>query len=444
MKITIIGAGSVGTHLAKYLSGEHMDIFIVDINANKLMSLNAEYNLMTIVGDGTVFSTLRQAEVENCDLFVAVTDVAERNIVACGIAKSMGARMTLARVDRYDYLEAANQEVINRIGVDHTIFPEFLIAQGIIESLQHSWSRDWYEFNKGQLIMTGLRLAADAPIAGKRLRDLAEYHETFHIAVIRRQFVTLIPNGNHQLMPDDIIYVTTSTDKLKDVAQLTGNHPFDIKRVVIAGSGKITEMTVAHAPKNFNFTIIENDVERARELVRVCHGADVINGEASEFEVLEEADIAKADAFVALGSTSEGNILSCLNARDFGVKKTIAEVKRQQFFNMAESFHIGTLLNKQMLFANAVFQLLIDEGSSQSKRLALPDAEVVKLDIKAGAKVTTATVKELRIPEEITFAGYIRDNRTELVTGKTHLQAGDQVLVVCLQGSLQKAKNLFK
>ena len=98
MKITIIGAGTVGVYLAKYLSGEHMDIFIVDIDADKLLSLNAEYNLMTIVGDGTDFSTLRQAEVEQCDLFVAVTDVAERNIVSCCIAKSLGAKMTVARV----------------------------------------------------------------------------------------------------------------------------------------------------------------------------------------------------------------------------------------------------------------------------------------------------------------------------------------------------------
>ena len=444
MKITIIGAGSVGTHLAKYLSGEQMDIFIVDTNANKLMSLNAEYNLMTIVGDGTVFSTLRQAEVNNCDLFVAVTDVAERNIVACGIAKSMGAQMTVARVDRYDYLEKTNQEVIRRMGVDHTIFPEYLIAQGIIESLKHSWARDWYEFNKGELIMAGLRLTDDAPIAGKRLRDLAEYHDSFHIAVIRRQFATLIPNGNHQLMPDDLLYITTSTGSLPEVARLTGRQPFDIKRVVIAGSGKITEMTVTHAPKNFHFTVIEKDIERARDLVRVCPDIDAIHGEASEFEVLEEADISKADAFVALTHTSEGNILSCLNARDLGVRKTVALVERQQFFNMAESFQIDTILNKQLLFANAVFQLLIDDGSAPTKCLALPDAEVVRLEIKAGAKVTTTMVKDLKIPEEITFAGYIRDNKTELVTGRTQLQAGDQVLVVCLQGSLQKAKNLFK
>ena len=420
-----------------------MDIFIVDIDADKLMSLNAEYNLMTIVGDGTDFSTLRQAEVDQCDLFVAVTDVGERNIVSCCIAKSMGAKMTVARVNRYNYLEKVNQEVIRRMGVDYTIFPEYLIAQGIIESLKRSWTRDWYEFNKGELVMAGVRLSAEAPIAGKQLRELGDYHDSLHIAVIRRQFSMLIPNGNHRLLPDDILYVTTSNDNLKEVARLTGNQPFDIKNVVIAGSGKITEMTVTHAPKHFHFTVIENDIERARELVRVCPDIDVIHGEPSEFNVLEEADIGKADAFVALTNTSEGNILCCLNARDLGVRKTVAEVERQQFFNMAESFNIGTIVNKQMLFANAVFQLLIDDGSTSSKCLALPDAEVVKLEIKAGSKVTTASVKDLKIPEEITFAGYIRDNKSCLVTGRTQLQTGDQVLVVCLQGSLQKAKTLF-
>lgn len=444
MRITIIGAGTVGAYLAKYLSGEHMDIFIVDVNADKLMSLDAEYNLMTIVGDGTDFSTLRRAEVDNCDLLVAVTDVAERNIVACGMAKSMGAKMTVARVDRYDYLEKENQDVIHRMGVDHAIFPEYLIAQGIIESLKHSWTRDWYEFNKGEFVMAGVRLSSNAPIAGKMLRELVDHHDSLHVAVIRRQFNMLIPNGNHRLLPDDILYVTTSTDNLNDVARLVGKEPFGIKNVVIAGSGKIAEMTVTHAPKNFHFTVIENDIERARELVRICPGIDVIHGEPTEFNVLEEADIGNADAFVALTNTSEGNILSCLNARDFGVRKTIVDVERQQFFNMAESFDIGTIVNKQMLFANAVFQLLIDDGSAALKCLALPDAEVVKLEIKSGSKVTTASVKDLKIPEEITFAGYKRDNKTCLVTGRTQLQAGDQVLVVCLQGSLQKAKTLFK
>lgn len=443
MRITIVGAGSVGTHLAKYLSGEHMDIFIIDKDANKLAMLDAEYNLMAVVGDGTAFSTLRQAEVAKCELFIAVTDVAERNVVSCGMAKSMGAKMTVARVDRSDYMERHNQEVMHSMGVDKIIFPEFLISRSIIESLSHSWTRNWYEFNHGEMILVGVRLAGNSSLSGKCLRDLEVPNRFFHVVAIRRNFLTLIPNGNCQLLPNDILYIAASASMQEEVALLTGKKSFDIKHVLITGGDKITEMTLSNAPKSFMFTVVENNVERAQELARNCPNCDVIHGEPSEYDVLEEAGIKRADAFVALANTSEGNILSCLMARDMGVRRTIAEVERQQFLNMAESFNIGAVLNKQMLMANAIFQILIDAGSLSSKCLVLPGAEVVRLEIKKGAKITTALVKDLKIPEEITFAGLIRDGQSELVTGQTLFVSGDHVLVVCLKGALQKAKKLF-
>lgn len=444
MKITIVGAGAVGTHLAKYLSDEKMDIYIVDTDVNKLTALDDEYNLMTVVGDGTFFATLRQAEVEKCDLFIAVTDVAERNIVACGMAKSMGAAMTVARVDRYDYLEPDNQLVIRRMGVDNVIFPEYLIARGIIESISHSWLRYWYEFRKGQLVMVGMRLEENAPLAHKLLRDMNEYHDSFHVAVIRREFRTLIPRGSYELMPGDVLYLTTSVNHLAEVARLTGNTPYDIKRVIIVGAGKIAEMTLENAPKHIHFTVIEKDTAKARKLSSMFPNVDVINGEASDYEVLNEAGVGRTDAYIALEGTSAGNILSCLNAEGLGVKKSIAEVERPQFFKMAESFDIDTILHKQFLMGNAVFQLLIDSGADSSKCLVLPDAEVLRLDIKPGARITASQVKELSIPEEITFAGYIRDGHTHLVNGETRFLPGDTVLVVCLQGALQKAHKLFK
>ena len=444
MVITIVGASATGIYLAKYLSGEQMDIFIVDTDVNKLMAIDAEYNLMTVVGDGTVFATLRQAEVEKCDLFISVTNVAERNIVACGMAKSMGAKMTVARVDRNDYLEPDNQNVIRRMGVDKVIFPESLIARGIIESLNHSCFRFWYEFQKRELIMVGIRLEEDTPLTHKLLRDLNQYHDLFHVAVIRRGFRTLIPNGNYILMPDDILYLTTSDDHLPLVVQLTGKQAYDIKRVIIARTGKITELTLEYAPKHLQFTVIEKDADMARKLSHLFPAVDIINGEPSEFEVLNEAGISRADAFIALEESSEGNILACLTAKDLGVKKSIAEIERSQFFNMAESFNIGTILNKQVLMADAVFQLLIDAGAVSSKCLVLPDAVVLKLDIKPGAKIASSQVKDLKIPEEITFAGLIRDGRARLVNGQTQFKPGDTVLVVCLQGALQKAQKLFR
>ena len=443
MRITIVGAGSVGTHLAKYLSGEHMDIFIIDKDSNKLAMLDAEYNLMAVLGDGTVFSTLKHAEVEKCDLFIAVTEVAERNLVACGIAKSMGAKITVARVDRYDYMEQHYQGVLHPMGVDKVIFPEFLISKSIIESLKHPWARNWYEFNYGEMIMVGVRLPAQSPLSGIYLRDLPIAQRFFHVVLVRRNFITLIPNGNCQLLPNDILYITIPALKQEEVAILAGKQQFEIKRVLITGGNKITEMTLNNAPKKFTFTVVENDLDRARALTRNCPNCDVIHGEPSEYEVLEEAGVRRADAFVALADTSEGNILTCLMARDLGVKKTIADVERQQFLSMAESFNIGAILNKKMLMANAVFQILIDAGSLSSKSLTLPGAEVIRLEIKKGSKITKAMVKDLHIPEEITFASLIRDGKSELVTGRTLFVPGDHILVVCLKGSLQKAKKLF-
>ena len=443
MRITIVGAGSVGTHLAKYLSGEHMAIFIIDKDSNKLAMLDAEYNLMAVLGDGTVFSTLKHAEVEKCDLFIAVTEVAERNLVACGIAKSMGAKITVARVDRYDYMEQHYQGVLHPMGVDKVIFPEFLISKSIIESLKHPWARNWYEFNYGEMIMVGVRLPAQSPLSGIYLRDLPIAQRFFHVVLVRRNFITLIPNGNCQLLPNDILYITIPALKQEEVAILAGKQPFEIKRVLITGGNKITEMTLNNAPKKFTFTVVENDLDRARALTRNCPNCDVIHGEPSEYEVLEEAGVRRADAFVALADTSEGNILTCLMARDLGVKKTIADVERQQFLSMAESFNIGAILNKKMLMANAVFQILIDAGSLSSKCLTLPGAEVIRLEIKKGSKITKAMVKDLHIPEEITFASLIRDGKSELVTGRTLFVPGDHILVVCLKGSLQKAKKLF-
>ncbi len=443
MRIIIVGAGSVGTHLAKYLSGEQMDIFVIDKDAKKLTMLDSEYNLMTIEGDGSEFSTLRQAGADKADLFIAVTDTTERNIVICGIAKSMGAKMTVARVDRQDYLESSNMNVLRSMGIDNAIFPEFLLGQEIIEALKHPWTRNWYEFNDGKMILVGLRLSENAPVAGKYLRDLSKGQRFFHVVAIRRHFKTLIPKGDCQLFANDILYVTIEISNQEKLAYIAGKRPFETKKVVIAGSDKTVEMTLRSAPKTLKFTIIESNADRAQALIHRHPGCDVIVGESSEPNVLEEAGVSSADAFVSLTDTSEGNILSCLIAKDLGIRKTVANIEHPYFFNMGESFHIGTIINKQLLMANAIFQLMIDSGSLSTKCLVLPDADMVKLEIKPSSKIIAIPVKELKIPSEITFAGLIRYGKGELVTGLTEFQAGDLVFVVCLKGGLQKAKKLF-
>lgn len=443
MRIVIVGAGAVGTHLAKYLSGEQMDIFVVDKDADKLALLDSEYNLMTVEGDGLEFSTLRRAEVRACDLVVAVTGATESNIVICGIAKSMGAGHTVARVDRQDYIEPENQKALRMMGVDNAIFPEYLLGKGIIEALKHPWTRNWYEFNGGKMIMAGLRVAENAPIANKYLRGLSEGERFFHVVAVRRHFRTLIPDGNTQLLPNDILYVTTTASNQDKLAQIAGKHQFKIKNVIIAGSGRTVEMTLNMASKMFRFTVVDDNMERVRKLASLYPECDAILGDVSESASLDEAGLDNADAFVSLSKISESNILSCLVAKDMGIRKTVARIEHPYFLNMGESFNIGTIINKQMLMANTICQLMVDSGSVTSKCLILPDADMLRLEIKEGTKVTSAAVKDLKIPKEVTFAGVIRGGQSELVTGNTVLHAGDHVLVVCLKGGLHEARRLF-
>lgn len=443
MIITIIGAGTLGSHLAKYLAEEHMDIYIVDRDVTKLSLLDTEHNLMTVVGDAIDLNVLRQAKAATCDLLIAATEVAERNFVACGLAKSIGAKMTVARVDRVDYLAPDNREVIRRMGVDNVIYPEYLLSQEIVESLRHSWACNWYEFNKGEMVLLGVRLSKEAPLAGKYLRELGSDARIFHVAAIRRAQTTLIPKGNQMLLPDDILYVATTPANVNEVARLTGKTSQSIERVLIAGGGKTAELTVKNGAQDFNFTVIDGDIEVCQRMISQTHLCDVIHGEPTELETLDEAGIEQADAFVALTKNASENVLTCLLAREMGVKKTIAEVEKMQFINMAESFYIETILNKQMLVANTVFQLLIDAGVASAKCLALPDAEVVQLEIRDNSRLNGAVVKNLNLPEELTFAGMIRHGKSMLVTGQTCFASGDTVLVMCFAGALQKAKKLF-
>jgi trk system potassium uptake protein TrkA len=443
MVVTIVGAGTVGSHLARYLSGEHVDIYIIDRDPAKLEMLDAEYNLMAVTGDAIEPPILRQAKVNQCDLFVAVTEVPERNFVACAMAKSMGAKITVARVNRYDYLLPHNLQVVQSMGVDNVICPDYLVAQGGIDSLRHSWVNYWYEFNHGEMVLLGVKLPEQAPVVGKRLRELAAEDRFFHIAAIRRNHMTVIPKGDHILEEGDMIYVATTSTRLNDVATITGCQSQKIKNVVISGGSDVAALMVRIAASEFRFTIIESDLTRCNELIAQHHDCEVIHGEATEPGILSEAGIARADAFVSLTNSASENILTCLSVNEYGVKKTVAEVNLNHFVNLAEGFNIGTVLNKQLLMANAIYQLLIDAGSASPKRLAIPDAEVVVFEIKQGSRLTASRVSELRIPEEVTFVGLMRGHKSQLVTGVTQFQVGDKVLVMCLAGALSRAKKIF-
>ena len=180
-----------------------------------------------------------------------------------------------------------------------------------------------------------------------------------------------------------------------------------------------------------------------RLIEKVPENCSIINGDGRDIDLLIEEGIADYDAFIALTASSETNILACLNAKEFGVRKTIAEVENIQFIAEAENLNIGTIINKKLLASSKIFQILLDFDSSNAKCLALTDAEVAELIVKEGSKITSGPVKDLKLSKDMTIAGLIRDGKGMLVNGNTVIQSGDHVLIFCLSGALHKVEKFF-
>ena len=205
MKIVIAGAGEVGSHLAKLLSREEQDIILVDKDADKLATIDANYNLMTLRGSPTSFTALRNARVEDCDLFIAVTPYETSNVTACAIAKKFGAKKTVARIDNYEFMVEQNRDFFTSLGVDYLIYPEYLAAQEIMTALERTWVRHWFELHNGEIILVGVKLRDNARLIGMQLKELANTQQTFHVSAIKRNHETIIPRGDDRIRINDIL-----------------------------------------------------------------------------------------------------------------------------------------------------------------------------------------------------------------------------------------------
>lgn len=443
MKITIAGAGHVGSHLARYLSTENQDIYIIDPDTDRLQALDMDFNLMAVNGEATDFDALRQAKASTADMFIAVTPVTSDNLVACCMAKSMGARLTVARVDKAEYVESDNLGVLGRMGVDRVIFPELLAAEAILDALRHPWTRSWHEFPQAGVAMLAVRVKAEAPISGKPLRDLSARSAQIHVSAIRRNGKTLIPHGDTVVMGDDVLYLTAMLQDIQLMKQLVGKSEKRIKRVLISGGGKLTRVLADRGRNEFSFTIIESQEQVCRSLTRSCPHCRIILGQASEESDMAQAGLYDADAFIALSKYDQDNILDCITAAEAGVGKRVAEIEHYRYLDKAEALGISTIINKQHIAANAIFQLMLDADSSTSKCLPLADAEVGRFCVRDDTRLAGRLVKDLDLPHELTFAALIRDGRGKLVTGSTRLIPGDDVIVFCLAGALNKVEKLF-
>ena len=445
MRIVIVGAGAVGTHLAKMLSEENENVVLIDESEEKLGKMEALFDLQTIVGDPTKISSLQSANVDDADLFVAVTPDESRNIAACIIAHYLGAKKTVARIDNYEYLLPKHKEYFNSLGIDSLIYPEQLAAEEIATNIKYSWMRQMLEFGNGALVMIGVKIRDNAEIINIPFRELAR-DIPYHVVAIQRGDETIIPRGNDVIQAEDLVCFMTTFDQIPYMRRITGKEEFsEVRSIIIMGGSRIAVRTARLIPENIKVKIIESDIKRCHKLLELVDDrVMVINGDARDPELLRSEGIDHTDVFMALSDNSETNILACLAAKRSGVSRAVSEVENIDYISMAESLDIGSIINKKKLAASTIFQMMLNTDVSSVKCLTFIQAVVAEFPVNEECLITKKPVKELGLPDGANIGGIIRNGKGMNVTGNTMIQIGDHVIVFCLEHVLKKLEKYFR
>ena len=446
MKVVIVGAGAVGTHLSKLLSREHQDCILIDDDEERLSSLT-EYDVMTYQASPTSIHALKEAGVQHADLFVGVTPEESININACILAHALGAKKTVARIDNYEYLSAENQTFFKELGIDSLIYPEVLAAIDITNGLKLSWVRQRWDVHGGALILLGIKLRESAEILNQPLKDLCGPDDPYHIVAIKRNDDTIIPGGLDELHVNDLAYFMTTKEYIPYIRKIVGKeHYTDVKNVIIMGGGKTAVRAALNIPNYMSVKIIEKNNQRCEKLNELLDNEEamIIHGDGRDLGLLEEEGIRNTQAFVALTDNAETNILACLTAKKLGVRKTVALVENLDYVNMAESLDIGTIINKKTIAASHIYQLMLDADVDNLRSLMVVDAEVAEFTASPESKVTKKPVKDLGLPFGVTIGGLVRNGVGMLVNGNSRIEAGDSVMVFCHEAKLQTLDKYFK
>ena len=445
MKIVIAGAGDMGTHLAKMLSGNGHDLTVVDVDSKALVEVGNLVDVVTVEGDTTQFSVLRKAGVRKCDLFIAVRSVENDNILSAVMAKNLGAKKAIARVDSNEYLEPNSKEVFIDMGIDYIFYPEQIAAREVINLLGHTSSTEYVDFAAGKLSMVAFRLELTSPLLGRNVQHV-EYSDDdleYRVVAIVRGSKTIIPNSDERFEEEDMVYAITRHNATHKVVELSGRKEVEIRNMMILGGSRIGVRIANELQNEVNVKLVDYDADKAYRLAEMLDKTLIINEDGRDTEAMMEEDLSNMDAFVAVTGRSETNILAAMLAKRMGVKKVIAEVENINYISLAESIGVDTIINKKLVTASNIFRFTMTTEVQTIKCITGSQAEVMEFIVKPNSPATKEPIRDLGLPDDSIIGGVVRGDRVFIAVDDTQINAYDRVVVFAMPDVVMRVAEFF-
>ena len=453
MRIVILGAGKVGSHLAKMLRGEGNDITIIDDNEARLSKLGSALDIRTIQGNPSSTKILNKAGVAKCDLFIAVypSTLQETNIVGALLAKHLGAPKVLARVNDEEYLSEDNLLMFNQLGIELLFYPERIAANEIVAQLKRSTTSETMDFGKGQLQVSLFKLDENSPLLDLKLSEFAsklnkEEAELFRIIAIARGNNTIIPGPDTVFQYDDMVYTFSRKEGVDLMVKYFGQSTVQVQKVMIVGGNEVAGMLAsALNSKGIDVKLIEIDHNRCLQLTEdLDDDIEIVNGDGRNSDLLFEEGINECDAFVALTGSDETNVLTCVVAKKMGVPRTVAEVENTEYIRLAEEMGVSSVINKKLITADKIYRFTLGGKARFVKYMRGTNAEVIEYTATPSSSIIKKPLKDISFPNGAIIGGIIREDDAFIAVGDTQIQAGDRVAVFALPDSIRSIDKLVR
>lgn len=446
MKIIIAGAGDVGFHLAKLLAHEGQDIILIDRQQSCLRQAASHLDVSTIKGNSTSYSVLEEAGVSNADMLIAVTSSEEANLATCIIGKHLGAKKTISRIQNVEYLLDKEKLDLKDLGIDEIISPESLAAREIKRLLREVAITDTFDFDEGKLSLIGVIIDEASTLNGKTLVEMAHLNPEQNLltVAILRDNKTIIPHGENRFRTDDHAYFIVQPEGMETVLKLAGKEKQTIKNIMILGGSKAGFHAAKTLSRKFNVKLIERDKDKSFELADQLKNVMIINGDGRDVDLLAEENIGNMDAFIAVTGNSETNIISCLVAKNRGVKKTISLVENIDYIHLSQNIGVDTMINKKLIAANFIFRYIRKGDIISLTSIHGVDAEVLEFIVKAGSKITQKEIRNLEFPKGAIIGGVVRNGTGYTTMGSFQFRPKDRAVVLCRPGCIKTVEEFFK
>jgi trk system potassium uptake protein TrkA len=446
VKVVIVGAGQVGFHIADRLSREGHDVTVIEKSSEKEADLKRKLNVLVARGSGASAELLDQVGIEGSDLFIAVTDQDEVNLIACMLAGEFKVPVMIARIKNPEYTHAEWKTNAEKMGIDLMINPESVVAEDICEVVAHTAATHAAEFADGRVVFLGYPVVADSPLAGITLRELGDLRGIYRLVVtaIARGEETLVPRGDDSIEAGDKLYFICEKGDVPSINYLFGFEKRQTKSVFVLGAGRVgSEVSRRLSKQKYRVKVIDRNPEQCEHLAQTLDDVMVLCAEGVDVDTLRNEGIEEGDVYIAATQDAQTNILCSLLAKRYGAKRVIALVNERQYVSLAPSLGVDVCISPRLATASAILKYVRRGEVLSVDMVEACEAEVMELILPSERRVIGKKLSAINFPRGSIIGAVMRGDEILVPSGDDCLLAGDRVIVFALPDAVAKVEKFF-